>query len=374
MSVAGRDPLGEDTGGLRALLEQTQRSGTHRRALLLHMDRLPPAVAKPHHQRLARNALIGLAQADRAQSFELSRGRVAIVWRQQNGRELDGAMAALTHLMADLPADQAPAPGQLVSLFDLPEQAAWLLDELVEHAPAARPADGLTAMDARTLCQLERSLAQADVAPFVRWRKVVRLGDAGSAVEWEERYVASRDVAISLCPRHRLRGDSWLFRRLTRRFDLRMLALMTGPQSLAGAAPFGMHLNVGSILSPDFLRFDGALPGGLRGLVTLYLDSADVLADTGAFLFARNFVRSRGYRVLLRGMSVALLGLLDIGAVDIDFVQVNFSADTEADADALRVMLPARTQLVVAETGYPGAEVWARAWGFCLLRRRMGSG
>jgi hypothetical protein len=373
MSATIAQPPGDDTEDLRVLLAQTQRSGTHRRALLLHMDRLPPAMAKPHHQRLARNALVGLAQADRAQSFELSRGRMAIVWRQQSGRELDGAMAALDHLMADLPPGQALAPGQLVSLYDLPDQAAWLLDELVERAPAERPEGGLVAMDAHTLGQLEQSLAQADVAPFVRWRNVVRLGGSGAVTEWEERYVASRDVSAALCPRHRLRGDAWLFRRLTRRFDMRMLALLTGPKALAGAGPLGLHLNVGSILAPEFLRFDAALPGGLRGLVTLYLDAADMLADAGAFVFARNFARSRGYRILLHGVTLGLLALLDIGAADIDYVQVRFCAEMEADPDGLRVMLPKRTQVVVADAGYGSAEVWARDQGFALVRRRPGA-
>ncbi len=365
---AAASSAAEQAEALRHVLQQTQSSGTARRALLLHMDRLPPAVAKPHHQRLARAALLGLAQADRAQSFELSRGRVAIVWRNQGGRELDAAMAALSHLMEDLPADQAVPPGQLVSLYDLPGQAAWLLDELVERAPSVARVEPAKPMDAVTLAQLEQILLQADVAPFVRWRTVLRMGAAGAEPAWEERYVATRALAASLCPGRRIKGDRWLFRRLTRSFDRRMLALLTGPAELRAGTPFAVHLNVASILSPEFLRFDAALPGGLRGCVTLYLEAADILADPAAFTFARNYVRARGYRLLLCGASPALLALLDVGAAEIDYVQVGFDADLAADPDSLRVLVPRGTQVVVCDTPQGAAQPWAVAHGFPLVR------
>jgi hypothetical protein len=159
-----------------------------------------------------------------------------------------------------------------------------------------------------------------------------------------------------------------LFRRLTRSFDRRMLALLTGPAELRAGTPFAVHLHVASILSPEFLRFDAALPGGLRGCVTLYLEAADLLADTAAFTFARNYVRARGYRLLLRGASPALLALLDVTAAEIDYVQVGFDADLAADPDSLRLLVPRGTQVVVCDTPQGGAVAWAAAHGFALVR------
>lgn len=360
----------DQTQALRLLLHQTEISGTHRRALLLHMDRLPPAVAKPHHQRLARAALLDLTLADRAQSFELPRGRLAIVWRHQGGRELDGAMAALNHLMADLPPEQALPPGQLVSLYDLPAQAAWLLDELTDRRRAAANSAPSIPIDGAALAQLEHLLAQADIVPFMRWRPVLRVTSAGSRPEWDERYIAPLAVAASLCPGRNFKSSPWLFRRLTRSFDRRILALLTGPQELRGCVPFAIHLHVCSMLSPDFLKFDAALPGGLRGLVTLYVEAADILADPAAFAFARNFVHARGYRLLLRGASPALLALMDIGAAEIDFIQVPFCPEVETDPDSLRVMVPPSTQVVICENDVGAARPWATRHGINLLRSR----
>lgn len=354
---------------LRDLLRRAELAGANRRALLLHTDRLPAAPGKAHHQRLARAALASLSHADRSQQFELSRGRLAIVWRSRGGAELDIIMAALDHLVADLPAEQAIAPGQLVSLFDLPEQAPWLLDELVERPSAAvQELEPTRVPDTNLLSKLEHTLSQADLSRFMRWRPILNLAGPTTVCAWEERYVAARDIAASLCPEFRIKADAWLFLRLTRSFDRRMLSLNTGPQALGGTGPFALHLNVASILSPEFLRFDAALPGALRGAITLNLLAADILADPASFTFARNFARSRGYKLLLRAGTQPLLTLLDLAAAEFDYVQVPFNRDLEANPDALRLTLPASTAAVLTGLESEAGRAWAKRNGFTLAR------
>jgi len=362
-------PRSDQAAELRTLIAQTERAGAQRRALLLHTDRLPADFARAHHQRLARAAVSGLAQADRAQHFELSRGRLAIVWRSRGGQELDQAMAALDHLLADLPQGQSVPRGQVVSIYDLPEQAAWLLDELNERpAPAAGAPAPARPLDPAFLARLEHALAQADLSPFMRWRTVLRLGADNTATAWEERYVAARELATGLCPDRRIKADPWLFQRLTRSFDRRVLALLCGPRELRAGAPIALHVHVSSILAPEFLRFDTELPSSLRGLVTLYLAAADILSDPPAFAFAAQFARSRGYRLLLRHATPALLAMIDAGAAGFDYVQVPFSPAVEADPDSLRLLLPGTTRPVLSGANSPAAQAWARREGFELVR------
>ncbi len=351
------------------LLRKTELSGTQRRALLLHTDRLPPALAKQHHQRLARDAIAGLALADRAQHFELSRGRVAIVWRQRGGCELETALAALDHLLSDLPQDQAFPPGQLVTLYDLPEQAAWLMDEIANRGGLAShdAPEAVLPLDLAVLVRLEQALAQAEISRFIRWRPVLRLDGGAGAPVWLERYVAAHEIAANLCPDRRIKGNPWLFRRLTRSFDRRMLSILTGPQDLRDSGPFALNLNLATILAPEFLRFDAALPTSLRGAVTLNLLAADILADPSTFTFARDFVRLRGYKLLLRQASAALLSLLDVGAAELDYVHVAYTPDLVANPDSLRGLLPEGTTPVL--TGVlPSAVAWARQHGYELVR------
>ncbi len=368
----------DQTAQLREALQQSELSGASRRALLLRTDRLPPTLARPHHLRLAREALKSLAGADRAQVFELSRGRVAIVWRGRGMKELSSAMDALGHLLADQPDGQAPSLHELVALYDLPDQAVWLLDELAEEPSSRAPGPSLK-LDVKQLAGLEVALAQADLAPFARWRAVMRLSADGPAAAplariktepaWEERYFAAHEIAAHLCPDCNIKADPWLFRRLTRVLDRRMLALLGVPRTLAGLSTFALPMNVETILSAEFLRFDDALPVPLRGAAMLMLRPADILADPGAFLFARNFARARGYRLALAGATLKLLKLLDARAAGFDAILMKLASQGQAARGDLPVVA-AEFPLVVTGLDRASDVRWAVASGITLGQGR----
>jgi hypothetical protein len=348
--------------GLRDLVRQTQTAGVARRAVLLHMDRLPPAMAKPLHLRLARDALAALSLRDHAQSFELARGRLAIVWRGKGQEEIASAMAALEQLLADLPQTNAVPLGHMVSIFDLPDQAPWLLDALAEPEGLAAPSpDPALGLDAALLSRLEEGLAQADLSQFLRRRPVMDLSAATPSLAWEDRTISVADMAASLCPGRHLAEGTWLFRRLARSIDRRMLALMTGPLELAGSRPFSLRVCVSSILSANFLAFDAALPAALRGHVVLRLEEADILADTMSFSFARNYAATRGYKLSARA---GHLRLLDHAAAALDYTEMTLSAEIQADPR----LLPDRARLVLSGVDDMAQMAWARAQGCSRMK------
>ena len=81
------------------------------------------------------------------------------------------------------------------------------------------------------------------------------------------------------------------------------------------------------MLGAEFLRFDAALPPSLRGRVVLALAAADIVADASAFAFARGFTRARGYRVMLRGATPALLEVLSAPALGMDYFALPWEPD-----------------------------------------------
>jgi hypothetical protein len=351
---------------LRDLVGQTMRAGVGRRAAMLHLDRLPPALAKAHHQRLARTAMMALADRDHAQSFDLPHGRLAIVWRSRGPDEVAEPMAALKHLLADLPEGQEVPLGQLVSLFDLPAHAPWLLDTLGPVDPVAH-AGALPGLDAALLARLEDTLAQADIAQFLRWRPVMDIERPTPVLAYEERGLSWPDLAATICPGRTPNDGSWLARRLSRLTDRRVLAAMTGPRDLAGTRPFAIELAIASILSPAFLAFDAALPAGLRGHVILRLDAADILADPASFCFARNFAQAKSYRLLLRD---AAPGLLDPHAAGLDLLELALTQDHRANP----ATLPDRATLVLDGIDDATTLAWARAQGCVMVKGQAALG
>lgn len=362
---------------IEALVRDCAASGVGRRVLLLRTDLLPARLSRPHHLRLARSALDPLTTADRARAHDLPNGRIAVSWRGQAPMLLQQSLGALEHLLGDGFRIGPALVQSLVRLFDLPHDGPALLEAAgvkaasprrrrMAVAPVLPPP--LLPLDAAALSAMERQLVAADMARFARRKPICRVDGPLVHLSWEKRYLSISELTATLAPGRSAQADAWLFRRLTRILDRRMLALLASPQELRGAGPFSLNLNVGSVLSPEFLRFDAALPGELRGRVVLDMLPADVLADPSAFAFARGFARARGYRMLLRGITSTLLPLLNLAAMELDFAQLRWSPDL---ADAAPTLLQAgTTQWVLTQVHEPDALAWGQSIGIGLYQGR----
>ena len=356
-----------DAEALCRLLESCEAAGIARNALLLRLSCLPRELRRAQHLRLARAALDGLLRADRAQLFRLSRdpaSDLVVVWRGAAEFAAQTCLDAIERLFSGTDLPDLPELAQPLSLPRDTAALLWAVD--AARAPAAmRPAEALgPALDTVGLATLEARLAGADVARFARRRDVCAPGaDGRFALRWEKRFLSVAELSETLAPDRSARADPWLFRRLTRTLDHRMMALLAAPGELRDAGPFAINLNVGSILAPEFLRFDAALPAGLRGRVVLDLLPADVLADPAAFLFARDFARARGYRLALRSVTAELLDVLPLALSGLDLLQLRWSPGLSALRD-----LPSDPACVVlGRADVPEAVAWGRARGIALF-------
>ena len=374
-------PAANGPEGLLGLVRDCATAGVSRRVLLLRPELLPLRLAQPHHLRLARVALEPLMTAERARAHDLPNGRLAVSWRGDASALLQQSLTALEHLFGETFRIGLAAPQNLVRLFDVPEEgpallAAAGLEEEAESPPrphltaasAVSLPPALLPLDAAALQAMEGQLATADMARFARRKPVCRLDGGHVRLAWEKRFLSISELTATLAPGRSAHADPWLFRRLTRVLDRRMLALLAAPHELRGAGPFSLNLNVASVLSPDFLRFDAAVPSALQGRVVLDLLPADVLADPAAFIFARSFARARGYRLLLRNVTATLLPLLRLQQMELDFVQLRWSpALVGIDPAALQA---GTARWVLSQADEPAALQWGHDRGISLVQGR----
>ncbi len=367
-----RSATRDEAERLASLVRECVTSGIARRACVVRLSRLSPDLARPTHLRLARAALEPLVQADRARLFELPNADLVVIWRGAAEIALSVSRDAVAELFASNEADDTAPPGLWQELA-LPEEAGTLLalaEQQLADATSVVAASQARPLDLPALAVLEAGLAQADVARFARRRQIcARRPDCSFQLRWEKRFLSIAELAASLAPDHAPQAAPWLFRRLTRSLDRRMLALLAAPDELLGAGPFAINLNVASILAPEFLRFDTALPKKLRGQVTLNLLPADMLADPAAFLFARDFARSRGYRTLLRGITAELLPVFPPDSSGLDLMELRWSeALATIDRDTIRAEAP---HLVLTHADTPRAIAWGAAQGIQFFQGRM---
>ena len=365
-----------DIQALTTLVRDCTVSGVPRRVLLLRTDLLPARLSRPHHLRLATEALEPLQLAERSRSYELAHGRVAVSWRSDTSDRLGRSLGLLEHLLQDAPLD-APSIPELARLFELPRDGAALLalatsptaaeeQEQAAVPPAPPVPVERPPLDDAALDRIEAQLAQANVARFARRRAICRVGARGVQLAWESRFLSVHALMEELAPGREAFADPSVLRRLSRMVDRRMLALLSSGAELRGAGPFSVALNVSSVLSPEFMRFDSVLPPGLRGQTLLELRPADVMGDPAAFRFARAFARARGYRVMLRGLCSTLMELLDLAALDFDFLELRWTPGL-AGLDPARLRA-GTARWVLARVENEAGLLWARSVGIGFVQ------
>ena len=82
------------------------------------------------------------------------------------------------------------------------------------------------------------------------------------------------------------------------------------------------NLNVGTLLSQEFQGFDDNFMAGRRGGMIIELQKVDIFANLGAYLFAREFIQAKGYRVCIDGLSYQAMAVIDRERLGADFVKL----------------------------------------------------
>ena len=130
------------------------------------------------------------------------------------------------------------------------------------------------------------------------------------------RRLIAKDVDIT--------SDKWLFQRLTQTLDRRVLSQFSRLEKGDTWRNFSLNLNVTTLLSPEFLKFDAGLRSGARGTIVVEVPPADVFGDMAAFVFARDFARDRGYRICLDGLTYLTVPLIDRAKLGVDLLKVHW--------------------------------------------------
>ena len=366
---------------LAALVRETVQADAPREVLHLRLGALDPALRRPHHRRLLRDALVAAIDLTWARVFDLPNGDVVAIARPP-AAPLDGAAAMLR---GALEAAGAPA----VRRLRLPEEAALLLTAAAESLglePGAAgpppPAAGGPPLGSAALAAAERALAAADLDPVTVAQAVCRLDPGGGAAEplWEDRRIDWPALAALVLPGRDLAAAPGLARRFARAAEARLLARLTRPAAQAEWRAMGLVLSPATLDGAAFARFAAALPAGRHGELTLALRPGDLLADPGAAARIGPALRRHGFRPALDDATPGLLALLSPARLGLEVVRLRWTPALPGAAPrALRALIAARPEgVVLAGVDRPAAIAWGWEAGIRLFqgplveRRRRG--
>ncbi len=226
------------------------------------------------------------------------------------------------------------------TLFDLttdyPALLAWA-EAAAGVATAAKGNDQAvpkTMIDVGVLARIKEDIHKIDITPMLFNQPVYCIDGKGkAAVMFHEMYMSIQVLEEKFCPGQSLTARKGLFTDLTEELDIVVLRILANPVERGNRRRMSINVNIATLASPTFVTFDAELPPEARQGVVLEVNKTDVFENMRLYRELVPFLRNRGYRVLLDGLSFYNIAAIDFDGIDCDFVKIFWSGEAGALTD-----------------------------------------
>ncbi len=342
-----------------ALQDYAARLANHkegRRALHVCLSRLSPGNRLEHHIRIVMNTFEPLLRKFNGQLFRLWNNDIIVGTKGAQVPDIDDYVIKLRFLFSedsllmleehseqqfchwyDMEADH-PAFMTLVQNFSADAakhrqkimSAASEAQSKAKQQQAATPGI-LSPLTPMLLDRFETALRGTDLSPMIERQMICSIPDQGKPKPVLcEHFVSIRSLQHKILPGVDCLSDRWLFQRLCQNLDARMLASL--PEiSQKVTVPITININISTILSAEFLKFDAAIRRITQQTMILEVQSIDLFADMGAYIFARDFAHERGYGIALDGLNPLTFPFMDRAKLKLDFEKIIWSPEIARD-------------------------------------------
>jgi hypothetical protein len=333
------------------LLDYVRRLEKHRddrKVVHIHLSDLRPFNRREQHIRAAANGFEALVQVLQGQLFTLKNSDLVFIYKSDAQIEVDTVVQKIRFLFSDDPllVEEEPGGQDFASWHDAQTDFDKILHIVQGHADGdqKRQSSARNKMDTRAalkarqeqgepltpeiLARVETALVRADLSNLVRRQYICSLNRKMIPTpEFSELFISINDLRETLLPGVNLLANRWLFQHLTETLDLRMLSMLTKTDHITISGDISFNLNVSTLLSSEFLSFDDNIAASRRGTMVIELQKLDIFADLSAFLFAREFVQEKGYRICLDGLTHETMALIDRERLDVDLIKIIWHPD-----------------------------------------------
>jgi hypothetical protein len=354
-----RLPTAEDL-----LLDYARRLERHRdgrRVLWIHLSRL---VRQNRHEsdiQLAANLMRPLARRFNGDVFALASGDTIVCLKDPEEHSIERALVDLRRIFAQDPLIahvDAEGPRAYLTVYDLAKAYPAFYAAAVtactpgaadeQEAPASERTQGarhiLSADEVRRRARptpvpghVDTSQGRIAVERLLERTAIARFDEAQVARGWGRREILREqsldafESIATLYARRQLTQSSALA-------EIERLVLATWGELMRSESELThlLMLRTETLISAEFLSFDRALSSGgaTRPLIGFFLD--DILADKPTAEYLQGFLRERGYRFGLTGLSLGALGQARGALAGMSFLEIAMPIElTKADKELL---------------------------------------
>ncbi|MDP6428732.1 MAG: hypothetical protein QGH73_06430 [Rhodospirillales bacterium] len=375
-------------------VERVTHARSDRFAVVINLSRLSPHNRQPHHIRIASRTFDTLLNSHDVQLYVLGNGDIVLMCKDVRIDDVDYMIDKLRTLFRNDPlAARGGAGGheftdwydfevEFDALFELTRAWAARAKRNAARSEDASAGRGIGTgfagqpLDPYSLAKVDDSLSRLRIVELLREQPAVIVGlDGSEKILFREKFVSIAELQRRVAPGFNLVSNPWLFQHLTETIDRRVMAAMARDDFAKISGNISLNLNVKSVLSKDFQRFDEAVAEH-TGKFIIEMQKIDVFSDIENFTYARNWLRDRGYRVLLDGLNPLSLQYFDPGLLGADYYKVAWGTEfvetesKEAHAETAALVEKIGPEcFILGRTDSEGAMSWALTLG---IRRFQG--
>lgn len=319
-------------------------------AVHIHLSKLQKQRRQPHYIRIAIDTFSAQVAVLDGKFFKLSNDDLFYLCDAKNLVTLEAAINRLKLLFNEDPLVQMIGESERLSFstwyrldrdYDL---LAGRVQEIYRNAERSRTLQiqeheqllaksELQPLVPAILSKVEQAMSQASLASQVRRQTVCTVFATSKGVTpklepiFEEYFVSIADLRDAMTPNIDLSANRWLFQYLTQILDKRMMAHIAREPAVKKGEAFSLNMNVQTILSPDFQKFDEVLTSATRSRLVIELQLVDIFADLGGYIFARDYLQEKGYRVCIDGLNHLTLRYVDRARLGADLIKLQWTPD-----------------------------------------------
>lgn len=371
-----------DNDKLLHLLRSAKSELQGMRVIHLHLSLLKDR--DPAGQTLVRSILQEMqSKASFLQAFNISNGDVIVLYK---GLKLSGITDVCQKIESIFLAKTAMIgsnPYKENSLYSIMELALnfinviRFIEDLVRAEAGETTAETKPPITLEELGKLERSMAMFDLSPFLFNQAIADIsGHAENEIDYYELYISIKLLQERLCPDYDITANRWLFNYFTANLDQSVIRALNHGLSFMRGRRIGININLSTVISTGFVKFDERLPMDFRGQVVLEVTKSDLIENLPLFNEVVDFARDRRYQIAVDGLNPFWVTNFDLEYLSADYAKIFWSPDMlEMDPEFEKYFIQRigeqdRCKFILARCDSVSSLIYAKKAGIKLVQGR----
>ncbi len=275
-----------------------------------------------------------MSKASFLQIFNITNGDVIILYKGLKLASITEVCQKIEQLFLSKTVMTGPNPYREKALYSIMELSLNFINVMRFIEDLGRESNGDTVHETKPpitleeLAKLERSLSMFDLSPFLFNQAIVNIdGETVDETEYYELYISIKLLQERLCPDYDITANRWLFNYFTTNLDQSVLRALSHGMTFMKGRNIGINVNLNSVISTGFIKFDENLPIDFRGRVVLEIAKSDLMENLGLYNEVVEFARDKQYQISIDGLNPFWVINMDLEYLDANFAKIFWSND-----------------------------------------------